>query len=93
MLHITSCERANESALLLHATIGCPIGTRLHRIVRVTQDQWMLWTATKDFVYGTYLLLNHDGSIERVTARQDEGDEIWTVRPSDYEILRNSAQK
>jgi hypothetical protein len=79
-------ERSRVAIPAQHLVIGTELGTRLQRIVRLDSNGWMLWIATKDFVYGTYLLLSNDGGIERVVTRVDEGDEINVVRPSDEEI-------
>jgi hypothetical protein len=68
-----------------HNAIGVPLGTRLHRIIRI-QNGWRIWTATADYVYGTYFDLLNDGTILNITVRADEGDEVFTVRPSDEEI-------
>ncbi len=65
-----------------HNTIGVLRGTRLRRIIRHT-DGWLVWIATMDFRYGTYLMLYNDGRIVRVTAREDQGDEVIVVRPRD----------
>ena len=62
--------------------IGMPVGTRLMRMVR-KDTSWILWLATRDYIYGTYLQVWDDGHVERVTIREDEGDEVITVRPSD----------
>jgi len=69
------------------ATMGVPIGTRLMRVVRLSCG-WRIWVATADFVYGTYYELYEDGSVIHYTAREDEGDEFFTARPSD-EVIRN----
>jgi len=52
---------------------------------------WRVWLATRDYVWGTYLLLHDSGQVERVTARVDEGDEVYTVRPTDVVVnmIRN----
>lgn len=68
-----------------HNIVGMPLGTRLLRMIR-QKGVWWMWLATKDYIYGTYLLVYDDGHIERVTIREDEGDDIITVRPSDEEI-------
>lgn len=47
------------------------------------RKQYRLWLHTNDFVLGTFLLLQSDGGITRVTVREDEGDEICVVRPPD----------
>jgi len=61
--------------------IGCPLGTRLQRIERAGYREWRLWIATSDYVHGTYLYLHHDGMVERVTVRENEGDESIVVCP------------
>jgi hypothetical protein len=65
-----------------HNTIAVPLGTRLLRMIRLPHG-WRLWLSTNDFIYGTYLELFDDGRILRVTARQDEGDEMFWVRMED----------
>lgn len=68
-----------------HAVIGIDVGTRLKRIVRL-HDGWIVWTATSDYIHGSYLVLADSGAVFRVTVRAGEGDEIHLVRPSDAEI-------
>ena len=70
-----------------HSLVWMPLGTRLLRLMR-TKHGWQAWTATNDYIYGTYFMLFDDGRIERVTIREDEGDEIITIRPSDEDIRR-----
>ena len=65
-----------------HDIIGVPIGTRLQRIVRLP-NAWRLWTATRDFMHGSYLELHNNGRIMNCTARADEGDEVFEARPPD----------
>jgi hypothetical protein len=81
-------ERLHNYLPSHHRVLGMPLGTRLHRIVRQSDHEWLLWLATNDFVFGTYLLLDNDGTVTRVTVRNDEGDEINIVRPSDDAIRR-----
>lgn len=80
-------------------TIGIQPNTRLLRIERITPravsmdwgnefiegtGAWMVWiNASRDNNYGTYLLLHDDGSIERVTAEPDGGEDIMTIKPRD----------
>lgn len=63
-------------------TIEVPRGTRLKRIVRLPTG-WLCWTATNDYIYGSYLLLSDDGGVLNVTVRADEGDDTFVVRPPD----------
>ena len=70
--------------------VGLPPGTRLHRIVRLPRG-WRLWIATKDFINGTYLELFEDGRVLNCTARADEGEDVFFVRPSD-EVIRNRSK-
>lgn len=72
-----------------HSIVGVPVGTRLLRIIRYS-NSWQLWIATRDFMNGTYYMLDDDGSMRSVTSRADEGDEIINVRPSDDTIRRQS---
>lgn len=81
-------ERNNQTVLSLNQRlVHFPLGTRLLRVER-GPDNWQLWTATRDYVYGTYTVLWDDGHVETVTLREDEGDEIINVRPSDKELSR-----
>lgn len=43
---------------------------------------WRVWLHTNDWVHGTFLLLYQNGMIERVTVREDEGDDIVVVKPA-----------
>lgn len=43
---------------------------------------WRLWLHTSDFIYGTYLELNADGSCDRITERVDEGPDIAVIKPA-----------
>lgn len=75
----------NELNELNQNTIATPHGTRLYRIIRLPHG-WRLWTATRDYIYGSYLELFDDGRILNVTTRPDEGDDLFWSRPSDNEI-------
>jgi hypothetical protein len=46
-------------------------------------DGWIVWLATRDYRYGTYLRLLNNGKVYRVIVRENEGDEIILVRPAD----------
>ena len=70
-----------------HNTIAMQPGTRLHRLIRLPHG-WRLWTATKDFIYGSYLELFDDGRGMHMTTRVDEGDDYYWWRPSDEELRR-----
>lgn len=70
-----------------HTIVGMPLGTRLLRMIR-QRDCWWLWIATSNYMHGTYLAVYDGGRIERVTVREDEGDEVFLVRPDDEEIRR-----
>jgi hypothetical protein len=70
-----------------HCIIGTPLGARCKRIERIT-DGWKVWIATNDYIYGTALFLFNDGKIVHATTRQDEGDDVFVVRPSDDGIRR-----
>jgi hypothetical protein len=72
---------------IIHSIVGMPLGARCKRIERML-DGWRVWTATSDYVYGTWLELYDDGTVRQVTARPDEGDEEFIVRPCDDEIRR-----
>lgn len=68
-----------------HCIVGLPPGTRLYRIVRLPRG-WRLWIATRDYISGTYLELFEDGRVLNCTARVDEGEDVFWVRPSDEYI-------
>jgi len=68
-----------------HNTIGMQPGTRLYRIER-TDSGWRIWTATRDFVHGSYIELHNDGSAYRWECRPDEGDECIMIRWDDAEV-------
>lgn len=68
-----------------HNTIHVPLGTRCHRVTRISNG-WRVWLNTRDYLYGTYLVLYDDGGAIRVTTRPDEGDEVIYVRPCDQDI-------
>jgi hypothetical protein len=82
-------EKQDRATVSQHAPlmnlIGVPTGTRLLRIYR-RKGHWEVWTATADFIFGTYLCLYDSGQITSVTERQDQGPETFQVRPSDEEI-------
>jgi len=75
----------------LRNLIGMPVGSRLLRMYR-RQGHWQLWLATRDYVFGTYLLVYDNGMIERITEFVDEGPEQFTVRPTDEEIRNSTCQ-
>jgi hypothetical protein len=66
-------------------TMATPPGTRLMRIIRLPRG-WRVWTATRDFVFGTYLELFDDGRVLNCTVRDNEGDDYYWTRPSDDTI-------
>jgi hypothetical protein len=43
---------------------------------------WRIWLHTNDWIHGTFLELYPSGKINRVTIRQDEGDDIVCVKPT-----------
>ena len=65
--------------------VGMPPGTRCMRLERMMHG-WRVWLATLDFVYGTYLELLDTGEVYRITARDNEGDDVMTIRPDDDTI-------
>lgn len=71
-----------------HNKLHFPPGTRLMRMDRRV-GCWWVWIATRDYINGTYMCVWDDGHVERVTIREEEGDEFFTVRPSDDEINRS----
>lgn len=81
-------ERERSTVFSINQSlVGLPPGTRLMRIVR-RPGSWILWLSTRDYTFGTYLQVYDDGHIERITLREDEGDEFMSIRPSDEEISR-----
>jgi len=68
-----------------HNTIGMQPGTRCYRIER-SENGWRVWTATRDFIHGTYIELHNDGSAYRWECRPDEGDECIMIRWDDAEV-------
>lgn len=52
-------------------------------IDRLPDKSWRLWLHTPDFIHGTFLLMHTNGCVERVTVREDEGDEIVTIKDQD----------
>lgn len=46
---------------------------------------WIIWLATSDYIYGTFLRLYDDGRIERITVRNDEPDDVMLIKPRDGE--------
>jgi hypothetical protein len=69
----------------LNDIIGVPLGTRLIRIERDTDNHcWLVWTArSPDGTCGSYIVLHDDGLVVTVCARADEGDESFVVKPRD----------
>lgn len=69
--------------------IGLPAGTKDVRLERVLDDgrgYWKLWWSyNSDMTLGTFLSLYDDGSIVRVTVR-DDGESEMLIKPSDREI-------
>lgn len=79
--------------------IGIQAGTKLLKIQRqeitrlgyldynqkYVDGYWIVWLATSDYIYGTYLKLYNDGRIERVTVRNDEPDDVMLIKPKDGE--------
>ena len=82
-------ERETAHKLDAHSIVGVPLGTRLQRIVR-HRNGWQLWTATRDYTYGTFYVLGDSGVVKTITSRRDEGDEVINARPSDDTIRRQS---
>jgi hypothetical protein len=78
---------------MAHETVGDPKqiigflpGTRLMRVIRL-HNGWQLWTATRDFINGTWYEMHDDGSAYRWTCNE-EGDECILIRHSDEAIRR-----
>lgn len=56
------------------------------RLIDVT-GYWLIPTHTNpDRTLGTFLRLYDDGKIERITVREDQGDEIVTIKPADKDV-------
>lgn len=68
-------------------TMATSVGCRLQRIIRLPHG-WRLWTATRDYKYGSYLELFDDGRVLNCTTRVDEGDDYYWCRPSDEETTQ-----
>ncbi len=65
-------------------TIGVPRNTSLLRIERdEINNKWRLWTATKDYKHGTYLVLTDAGEVYNVTEHPVDGPDIFQVKPKD----------
>lgn len=43
---------------------------------------WRLWLHTRDWCWGTYLVICADGSVTQVTTRPDVGDEVLLIKPA-----------
>jgi len=78
-------ERSTRRLPDTHNIIGMTPGTRCYRIIR-GDDGWRVWTATRDFIHGSYIELHNDGSAYRWECRPDEGDECIMIRPDDAEV-------
>lgn len=50
---------------------------------RLPNGVWRLWLHTPNFVHGTYLLLYPNGSVDKVTTRDEEGDDIIHIKEAD----------
>lgn len=77
-------------------TIGVQPNTRLLRIERISprsiaqwgkievhheHGAWMIWiNVNADFTLGTYIKLNDDGTIERVTVNPDGTEDIFVIK-------------
>ena len=59
-----------------------PTRTRHYRAI-VVEGHYRLWLHTNDRVLGTYLALWDNGKIERITVRDNEGDQIDLIKPAD----------
>jgi len=62
--------------------IGIPNHTKLLRIVR-SENSWMLWVHTIDFVHGTYYDLCDDGSMNQVTVKPGGIEHSVPIKPGD----------
>lgn len=43
---------------------------------------WRIWLHTRDWITGTYLLLYPNGTVEQVTVRDSEGDDVAIIKPA-----------
>lgn len=60
---------------------------RAPKVAAKSQGYWILPVHTNiDRTLGTFLYLYDDGKIERITIREDEGDETVLIKPADKEI-------
>ena len=78
-------ERNTQHMPDVSNVIGMSPGTRCYRIIR-TDSGWRVWTATRDFIHGSYIELHNDGSAYRWECRPDEGDECIMIRWDDAEV-------
>lgn len=44
---------------------------------------WRMWLHTPNHIHGTYLVLQPDGSVTRVTVRDEEGDDEFVIKPAE----------
>lgn len=65
--------------------IGIVPRTRLYKLERVEHPYaWRVWIALSPEGYGTYLLLYNNGTVERVTLREDIPEErVWIKQHGD----------
>ena len=77
-------------------TIGVQPGTKLLRIERTPHEttmlkgvplvfdksgHWMIWINSNiDFTLGTFIKLNDDGTIDRVTLNSDGSEDIFCIK-------------
>jgi len=73
-------------------TLALATSIRLRRILRLPHG-WCLWIDTADYVHGTFYELHDNGCVNRVTVREDRGDEVEVMRPSDYTVSQQSKQE
>lgn len=63
--------------------IHFPQSTRILRADKIVGG-WKIWISTKDFVFGTYVLLYDNSKAERITERINEGPEILLICEEGY---------
>ena len=62
--------------------IGLPPGTRILAIDTIPGG-WRLWLGTRDYIHGDFINLMHDGHVERVFVREDDGDQTHVIKRAD----------
>ena len=70
-----------------YVPVGVPPRTRVQHVVRIPGAGWHVWLAVDNMQkayhewLGTFLLLADDGSVTRVTLRDDGTEHLMEVKP------------